>query len=107
ALDWGASESADLGETVVAIGYALGLQGEPTVSNGIISALHRDVGQRWTYLQHTAPINHGNSGGPLLDMQGAVIGVNTLLDENAQSVYFAIPADKAKQEVDALIGSMP
>jgi S1-C subfamily serine protease len=106
-LEWGDSESTDLGETVVAIGYALGLQGEPTVSNGIISALHRDVGQRWTYLQHTAPINHGNSGGPLLDLRGAVIGVNTLLDENAQSVYFAIPANQAKKEVDALIGSMP
>ncbi len=55
------------------------------------------------YLQHTAPINHGNSGGPLFDLQGNVIGVNTLLDENAQSVYFAIPATNAQQEVDALI----
>ena len=107
ALQWGDSEQAILGEAVVAIGFALGLQGEPTVSNGIISALHRDVGQRWTYLQHTAPINHGNSGGPLFDLQGNVIGVNTLLDENAQSVYFAIPAKNAQQEVDALIGSMP
>jgi S1-C subfamily serine protease len=107
ALQWGDSKKASLGEAVVAIGFALGLQGEPTVSNGIISALHRDVGQRWMYLQHTAPINHGNSGGPLLDLQGNVIGVNTLLDENAQSVYFAIPAGDARQEVDALIGSMP
>jgi hypothetical protein len=107
ALQWGDSEQASLGEAVVAIGFALGLQGEPTVSNGIISALHRDVGQHWMYLQHTAPINHGNSGGPLFDLQGNVIGVNTLLDENAQSVYFAIPASNARQEVDALIGSMP
>ncbi len=107
ALQWGDSDQASLGEAVVAIGFALGLQGEPTVSNGIISALHRDVGQRWMYLQHTAPINHGNSGGPLFDLQGNVIGVNTLLDENAQSVYFAIPANNAQQEVDALIGSMP
>ncbi len=107
ALTWGQSEGAKLGENVVAIGFALGLKGEPTISNGIISALHRDVGQRWLYLQHTAPINHGNSGGPLLDLQGTVIGINTLLDENAQSVYFAIPADRAKQKVTDLIGAMP
>jgi hypothetical protein len=107
ALTWGDSDSAQLGENVVAIGFALGLQGEPTVTNGILSALHRDVGQRWLYLQHTAPINHGNSGGPLLDMEGKVIGINTLLDENAQSVYFAIPAAKAQPEVANLIGEMP
>jgi serine protease Do len=107
ALTWGNSENAQLGENVVAIGFALGLKGEPTISNGIISALHRDVGQRWMYLQHTAPINHGNSGGPLLDLQGNVIGINTLLDENAQSVYFAIPANSANQKVTALIGAMP
>ncbi|MGH2409334.1 MAG: trypsin-like peptidase domain-containing protein [Chloroflexota bacterium] len=107
ALTWGNSNQAGLGEAVVAIGYALGLQGQPTVSNGIISALSRDVGQRWLYLQHTAPINHGNSGGPLLDLEGNVIGINTLVDENAQSVYFAIPAAKAKKEVNTLIGSMP
>jgi serine protease Do len=106
ALAWGDSDSAGLGETVVAIGYALGLKGEPTVTQGIVSALHRDVGQRWLYLQHTAAINHGNSGGPLLDLQGKVIGINTLLDENAQSVYFAIPANKAQQQVSDLIGAM-
>lgn len=106
ALTWGDSDSAQLGEQVVAIGFALGLQGEPSVSNGIISALNRDVGQRWTYLQHTAPINHGNSGGPLLDMNGTVIGINTLLDENAQSVYFAIPSSKARGEVATLIAVM-
>jgi hypothetical protein len=107
ALQWGNSESTQLGENVVAIGFALGLKGEPTISNGIVSALHRDVGQRWLYLQHTAPINHGNSGGPLLDLQGNVIGINTLLDENAQSVYFAIPAARAQKKVTDLIGAMP
>jgi hypothetical protein len=107
ALTWGNSDNVQLGENVVAIGYALGLKGEPTVSSGIVSALHRDVGQRWLYLQHTAPINHGNSGGPLLDLNGTVVGVNTLLDENAQSVYFAIPSSSAKQEVTNLIGAMP
>jgi hypothetical protein len=107
ALTWGNSDNVQLGENVVAIGFALGLKGEPTVSSGIVSALHRDVGQRWLYLQHTAPINHGNSGGPLLDLNGSVVGVNTLLDENAQSVYFAIPSSNAKQKVADLIGAMP
>jgi len=105
-LAWGNSESAQLGENVVAIGFALGLTGEPSISSGILAALHRDVGQRWLYLQHTAPINHGNSGGPLLDLQGTVIGINTLLDENAQSVYFAIPAAKAQQKINDLIGGL-
>ena len=105
-LAWGDSESAQLGENVVAIGFALGLTGEPSISSGILAALHRDVGQRWLYLQHTAPINHGNSGGPLLDLQGTVIGINTLLDENAQSVYFAIPAAKAQQKINDLIGGL-
>src|ERR1019366_7236044 len=107
ALTWGDSDTAQLGENVIAIGFALGLKGEPTVSSGIISALHRDVAVRWPYLQHTAPINHGNSGGPLLDQMGRVIGINTLLDENAQSVYFAIPAAPAKQKAADFIGAMP
>lgn len=105
-LTWGDSSSAQLGESVVAIGFALGLQGGPSVTQGVISYLHRNVGQPWPYLQHTAPINHGNSGGPLLDLNGTVIGINTLIDENAQSVFFAIPAEKAAQKVADLIGAM-
>ena len=105
-LTWGDSNGAQLGESVVAIGFALGLQGGPSVTQGVISYLHRNVGQPWLYLQHTAPINHGNSGGPLLDLNGTVIGINTLIDENAQSVYFAIPANKAAQKVADLIGAM-
>jgi len=108
ALSWGDSGAAQLGENVVAIGYALGLEGDPTVTTGIISALHRtNVQGRWPLFQHTAPINPGNSGGPLLDMQGNVIGINTLLDENAQLIYFAIPSTPASQKVADLIGAMP
>jgi hypothetical protein len=106
ALGWGDSNTAQLGENVVAIGFALGLQGEPTISTGIISALHRDVGQAWPYLQHTAAINHGNSGGPLLDLNGDVVGINTLLDENAQSIYFAIPSSRAAPKIAALIAAL-
>jgi serine protease Do len=106
-LVWGDSANVQLGEGVVAIGFALGLQGDPSVSNGLISALQRNVSAPWPYLQHTAPINHGSSGGPLLDLSGHVIGINTLLDENAQSVYFAIPADQAKAKAAELIAAMP
>ena len=107
ALMWGDSRAVQLGENVVAIGYALGLQGDPSITSGVVSALQRNVAAPWPYLQHTAPINHGSSGGPLLDLSGKVVGINTLLDENAQSVYFAIPASPAKKKVAELIGTMP
>ena len=106
-LPWGDSSSVQLGEPVVAIGFALGLQGDPSISNGVISAVQRNVAAPWPYLQHTAPINHGSSGGPLLDLSGKVVGINTLLDENAQSVYFAIPANQAKAKTAQLIGMFP
>ena len=107
ALIWGDSSGVQLGENVVAIGYALDLQGDPTITSGVVSALQRNVAAPWPYLQHTASINHGSSGGPLLDLSGKVIGINTLLDENAQSVYFAIPANPAKDKAAELIGLMP
>ena len=106
-LAWGDSNSVQLGEDVVAIGFALGLQGQPSISTGVVSALQRNVAAPWPYLQHTAPINHGSSGGPLLDLGGKVVGINTLLDENAQSVYFAIPSNQAKAKTAELIGMMP
>ncbi len=105
-LAWGDSSGVQLGENVVAIGFALGLQGDPSISSGVVSALQRNVAATWPYLQHTAPINHGSSGGPLLDLSGRVVGINTLLDENAQSVYFAIPANQARAKSVELIGLM-
>jgi serine protease Do len=66
------------GDEVIAVGYVLSLDGDPSVSRGIISALHRSLlGQFGDLVQTDAVINHGNSGGPLLDMRGEVIGVNT------------------------------
>jgi S1-C subfamily serine protease len=65
------------GEDVIAIGYGLDLDGDPSVSRGIISALHRSLGGHGDLVQTDAVINHGNSGGPLLDMHGDVVGVNS------------------------------
>jgi serine protease Do len=67
-----------LGEEVVAIGYAMDIEGAPTISRGIISGIHRSVaGEFADLIQTDATINNGNSGGPLLDRRGYVIGVNT------------------------------
>jgi S1-C subfamily serine protease len=101
----GRSSTLELGQSVVAIGYALGLSGGPTVTSGIISSLERTVqaqdpggnGTR-TYrdvLQTSAAINPGNSGGPLVDLDGSVIGVNTASVTSADNIGFAIGIDAA------------
>lgn len=83
-----------IGETVIAIGNPLGLQ--HSVSAGIVSALNRDVrvdrGVSFEGLIQTdAPINPGNSGGPLLNVHGELVGINTAVRADAQSIGFAIP----------------
>jgi len=92
--------SADLmpGETVIAVGNAYGY--EHTVTQGIISALHRtvqvsDSQQYEDLIQTDASINPGNSGGPLLNIDGEMIGVNVAVRAGAQGIGFAIPVDRA------------
>jgi S1-C subfamily serine protease len=101
-------DSAELrvGQLVIATGNPLGFQS--TVSTGVISALGRTLrGQEGrlieNVIQHTAPLNPGNSGGPLLDSRGRVIGVNTAIIAMAQGIGFAIPASTAKWVVSQLI----
>lgn len=107
--------SADLkvGDWVVAIGNALALEGGPTVTAGVVSALGRDEqepagssGQPgpvlYDLIQTDAAINPGNSGGPLVNMQGQVVGVNTLGSASAQGIGFAVSVDGAKPIVEAL-----
>jgi S1-C subfamily serine protease len=109
----GDSAGLQLGQRVVALGYALALEGGPTVTTGIVSSLDRTItasdpgcqacenGAR-TYtgvIQTDAAINHGNSGGPLVDMQGRVVGINTAGDDNAQNIGFAIAIDSVKQVI--------
>jgi S1-C subfamily serine protease len=87
------SSGVRVGQRVIAIGSPLGL--DHTVTSGIVSALHRgiEINDRVDFIQTDAPINPGNSGGPLLDMSGAVIGMNTAVANGAQGIGFAIPAE--------------
>ncbi|MFH1747605.1 MAG: trypsin-like peptidase domain-containing protein [Planctomycetota bacterium] len=93
----GHSDDILVGETVIAIGNPLGLQ--HTVTAGIVSALNRDLvfSRDQVYsglIQTDASINPGNSGGPLLNVNGALIGINTAIRGDAQNIGFAIPVDR-------------
>jgi S1-C subfamily serine protease len=102
----GDSEGLQVGQLVIAMGNPLGFQS--TVSTGVISALGRamrgDGGRRIdNIVQHTAPLNPGNSGGPLLDSRGRVMGINTAIIAMAQGLGFAIPAKTAQWVVSELL----
>jgi serine protease Do len=101
--------AADLpvGADVVAIGQALGLEGEPTVTRGVVSAKGRVIREDpYTIndaIQTDASINPGNSGGPLVNSYGEVVGINTAIIQGAQNIGFAISIDLAKPIVKELI----
>ncbi len=106
-LEFGDSSSLQIGQTVVAIGNALG-EFRNTVSVGVISGLGRTITASGNGLVETledviqtdAAINKGNSGGPLLDLRGQVIGINTAVAQaGAENIGFAIPADCAKKDL--------
>ena len=92
----GQSSDVQVGDDVVAVGNALALRGDPTVTRGIVSAVNRSFGQLSGLLQHDAAINPGNSGGPLVNAGGQVIGVNTSVAGRGGGIGFAIPVDRAK-----------
>ena len=104
-VKFGDSDKARIGDWVIAIGNPFGLGG--TVTSGIISARNRSIGlSRYEdYIQTDASINSGNSGGPLFDMRGDVIGINTaILGRNGSiGIGFSIPANSAKIVIDQLI----
>ena len=110
-LSVGSTSSLELGDPVVAIGSPLGLQG--TVTAGIVSGLGRDIEAPDGFtidgaVQTDAALNHGNSGGPLLNAQGQVIGVNAQIETGGVSqgnvgIGFAIPINTVKTVVAALI----
>ncbi len=108
AVELGDSDSVRIGQTAIAIGNALG-ELENTVSSGIISGLGRQVtaqGRHGTeilsdVIQTDAAINLGNSGGPLLNLNGEVVGVNTATAVYAEGIGFAIPINAADRVIEA------
>ncbi len=100
--EMGSSEKVRIGESVFAIGNPFGLQ--HTVTAGIISAKNRAIGMGAfdNFLQTDASINFGNSGGPLFDLTGHVIGINTAINAQGQNLGFAIPIDEAKLHLEEL-----
>ncbi|HEX8655675.1 MAG TPA: Do family serine endopeptidase [Allosphingosinicella sp.] len=103
---FGDSRQTRVGDWVIAIGNPFNLGG--TVTAGIVSALHRNLnaGQYDRYLQTDAPINSGNSGGPMFDLNGNVIGINTALISPTGGnvgIGFAIPAEQARPIVETLM----
>ncbi len=104
-VKFGNSDNARIGDWVIAIGNPFGLGG--TVTSGIISARNRSIGlSRYEdYIQTDASINSGNSGGPLFDMNGDVIGINTAILGRSGSIGigFSIPSNSAKIVIDQLV----
>lgn len=106
-LKLGNSDKLEIGQTVIAIGNALG-ELRNTVSTGVISGLGRTVTASGGGLVETltdiiqtdAAINRGNSGGPLLNLKGEVVGVNTAMALEAENIGFAIPINKAKKDIE-------
>ena len=105
------SDTVQIGQAVVAIGYALDLEGDPSVTAGIISALDRsmvtDNGALDGLLQTDAAISSGNSGGPLVDAAGAMIGINTAVARGdssnaANNIGFAISTREIEKIIDRL-----
>jgi S1-C subfamily serine protease len=111
-LPLGNSDAVRVGDSVVAIGNPFGL--ERTVTAGIVSALQREITAPNGYtidkvIQTDAPINHGNSGGPLLNAEGAVIGVNSQIESSTGGgnvgIGFAVPINTVKEVVSQILES--
>jgi S1-C subfamily serine protease len=102
----GDSSALKVGQLVIAIGNPLGFQS--SVSTGVVSATGRGMRSREQRLienviQHTAPLNPGNSGGPLVDSRGRVVGINTAIIAVAQGIGFAVPSNTARHVVSQIL----
>ncbi len=113
-IELGDSDNLKVGQRAIAIGNALG-QYQNTVTTGIISAIGRVVEAGDSYgnstetlenvIQTDAAINSGNSGGPLINIDGQVIGINTAVDSSGESIGFAIPINLAKSAIESVIAT--
>jgi len=102
AVTLGTSANVIIGEEIVVIGYALGLEGMTSFAKGIVSAV-RTLDDGYRYIQTDAAINPGNSGGALVNLEGEVIGINVakLVDTDIEGIGLAIPIDEAKAFIEA------
>ena len=112
--EFGDSSALRVGDSVVAIGDPLGIALRGTMTDGIVSAINRDIaaeGRTMTLIQTNAALNSGNSGGPLLNCYGQVVGINTMKigdymsDAGVEGLGFAIPSTTVKEIVDQLISN--
>ena len=103
-VELGRSSDLKVGDQVVAIGNALGLGEDPSVTSGIVSATGRSIpgpsGQLVDLIQTDAAINPGNSGGPLVDVSGRLVGINTAFAANSQNISFALEIDSVMPFVE-------
>jgi S1-C subfamily serine protease len=100
-LIFGNSDNAEIGEKVIAMGNPYGLSF--SVTEGIISSLHRTGSNGLNvYIQTDVPLNHGNSGGPLIDKQGKVIGINNFKIGEAESLGFALESNQAVETINII-----
>ncbi|HTN75631.1 MAG TPA: trypsin-like peptidase domain-containing protein [Pirellulaceae bacterium] len=102
----GDSQTLRVGQLVIAMGDPLGFQS--TVSTGVVSATGRAMRSQQgrlidNVIQHTAPLNPGNSGGPLVDTRGRVVGINTAIIAMAQGLGFAVPANTARWVIREIV----
>ena len=108
-LSLGDSDNLKVGQTVIAIGNALG-EFQNSVSVGVVSGLARSITAAGTgvaetldqLIQTDAAINSGNSGGPLLNLSGEIIGINTAVASGAENIGFAIPINQAKKAIESV-----
>lgn len=111
AATFGDSEALAVGDTVVAIGNPLGVELRGTMTDGIVSAINRNIvidGREMTVIQTNAALNSGNSGGPLINSAGQVVGINTAKFKSyyssaVEGIGFAIPIASAKPVIEELI----
>ncbi|MCJ7688617.1 MAG: trypsin-like peptidase domain-containing protein [Clostridiaceae bacterium] len=100
------SSTLKVGHSVIVVGTPYGLEG--SLSNGIVSALNRTISIDeiiiTNVIQTTTPLNPGNSGGPLMNYDGQVIGISTAIVEESQGIGFAIPSDTILTDIEIVIG---
>ncbi|MFQ5985892.1 MAG: S1C family serine protease [Thermoplasmata archaeon] len=105
--DFGDSDALKVGQPVLAIGNPLGLSGGPAVTSGVVSSLRRSLqvsnGNGPKMIQTDAAVNPGNSGGPLVDLEGQVVAVNTANIPHADGIGFAVPAKTALHTAEQII----